>query len=178
MKKNFFLSLIALFAALISVAEPPAEEGKTIFTSRCAGCHNVNKTLTGPALAGLHERRSMEWIVSFIQSSQSLIKNGDKDAVALFEKFNRIPMPDHKDLSTEDINNIVLYIKSASTPAEGQTAPFKKPTKPLHKNYTLLTMNDYGYFTAFFVSVALLITALLLLVKVKTAQRENSGEEI
>ena len=32
-----------------------SKEGKTIFSTRCAGCHNVNKTLTGPALAGVDQ---------------------------------------------------------------------------------------------------------------------------
>src|SRR5688500_16613500 len=99
MNAKSLLLLLTLLPAATALADPPAEEGKTIFAARCASCHNVNKDLTGPALAKVDERRSMEWIVSFIRSSQSLVKSGDKDAVAVFEKFNRIPMPDHPDLS-------------------------------------------------------------------------------
>src|SRR6478735_4079442 len=99
MDRFIILLVFSLFIFHSSFGAPPVEEGKQIFTSRCAACHNVNKTLTGPALAGIKERRSIEWIISFVQSSQTVIKGGDKDAVVLFEKFNKIPMPDHKDLS-------------------------------------------------------------------------------
>jgi cytochrome c2 len=93
MKTRLFL--LTFFTAIVvsANATPPVEDGKTIFTARCAACHNVNKQLTGPALAGVHERRSIDWIIKFVHSSQTMVKSGDKDAVALFEKFNKIPMP-------------------------------------------------------------------------------------
>ncbi|HZF63666.1 MAG TPA: cytochrome c, partial [Chitinophagaceae bacterium] len=94
MKLKFLLLITAIVAAATVLASPPVEEGKSIFATRCAACHNVNKTLTGPALAGVDERRSLEWIVNFVHSSQTMIKNGDKDAVALYKQFNNIPMPD------------------------------------------------------------------------------------
>jgi len=101
--KKLLTTLFAIWAITIVYANPPEEEGKTIFTSRCAACHNVNKVLTGPALAGVDQRRSIEWIVKFVKSSQGLVKSGDKDAVALFQKFNRIAMPDHPDLTADNI---------------------------------------------------------------------------
>ena len=90
--------------------------------------------MTGPALAGVDERRSMDWIINFIHSSQSVIKSGDKDAIALYEKFNKIPMPDHPDLSDDKIKSIVAYIKSETKTAT-DTAPFDKAGK-LHPAYT------------------------------------------
>jgi cytochrome c2 len=99
MKFNICFLFTLLFSTSLVLAAPPVEEGKSIFQARCAACHNINKTLTGPALAGVDQRRSMDWIVDFVHSSQTVIKNGDKDAVALFKQFNNIPMPDHNDLS-------------------------------------------------------------------------------
>src|SRR5215213_6546277 len=101
------LLFFALLTTIVLHAAPPAEEGKTIFTSRCAGCHNVNKQVVGPALAGVNQRRSLDWIINFVHSSQTVIQKGDKDAVALFKQFNNIPMPDHKDLSEGQIKNLV-----------------------------------------------------------------------
>lgn len=162
----FFLSASTLMAA------PPVEEGKAIFTARCASCHNVNKVLTGPALAGLHERRSMEWIISFIKSSQALVKSGDKDAVALFEKFNKIPMPDHPDLTDENIKNIVEFIKAEGA-SGGEKAPFATPTK-LRPDYTPLSISaNYGTFIGFFAVVGLLILALLFAVQFKQFERRH-----
>jgi cytochrome c2 len=171
MKTRIIATAITIFTTLSVFANPPAEEGRLIFTSRCAGCHNVNKILTGPALGGVDQRRSMDWIINFVHSSQSLIKSGDKDAIALFEKFNKIPMPDHKDLSADHIKNIVDYIKS-ETKAATDAAPFRKPGK-LHPNYVPLSIYNYGYFLCFLGAVALLIGALLAFVNVKMLQRER-----
>ena len=112
------LLLFALFATILTPAAPPVEEGKTIFTTRCAGCHNITKQVVGPALAGVDQRRSLEWIINFVHSSQSLIKQGDKDAAALFKQFNNVPMPDHKDLSAENIKSVLAYINTEAAASE------------------------------------------------------------
>ncbi|RQP19009.1 MAG: hypothetical protein EAS52_03675 [Parapedobacter sp.] len=57
-----------------------------------------------------------------MQSSQTLIQSGDKDAVAIFEEYNKIMMPDHPDLSSDDILNILAYIKQKSQGAEEANA--------------------------------------------------------
>lgn len=170
-----FLATILGYSA-IAFAAPPVEAGKSIFDARCAACHNVNKRLTGPALAGVEDRREMSWIIDFVRSSQSLIKSGDQVALALFEEYNKIPMPDHQDLSDEDVQNIMLYVKSATVAAGSGAAPFRMPGQPLKPSYTPLTMQSYGFFATFFVSVALLVAALLFLVRVKSAQREAAGD--
>ena len=158
MRIIFFFSF--LFISGILLAAPPTEDGKAIFTTRCAGCHNVNKTLTGPALAGVDQRRSIDWIVNFVQSSQTVIKNGDKDAVALFEKFNKIPMPDHKDLTADKIRSVVDYIKAEASAAK--TAP-KQPLPPVT---TPLTTNDYILYSMLAGSIFLLLLSLIFWVKV------------
>lgn len=178
MKKSITLSALLLTMAAHSFAIPPVDEGKRIFTSRCAACHNVNKTMTGPALAGVEDRRSIEWIINFVQSSQTVVKSGDKDAVALFEKFNKIPMPDHKDLSATDIKNIMQYVKASTVASAETTAPFRKPGQPLKPNYTPLTLQSYSFFASFFVAIGLLVASLLVLVKIKSIQREKSGYHV
>jgi cytochrome c2 len=85
MKKKIVISTLALFIISGVFSNPPVDEGKLIFTSRCASCHNVNKIIVGPALAGVSERHPVEWIVKFIHSSQTVIKGGDKTAVDLYE---------------------------------------------------------------------------------------------
>src|SRR5687767_638267 len=107
MRNKLLLSIITLITTVFSANAEGAPDGKAIFLARCAACHNVNKTLTGPALAGIDSRRSIDWIVNFVHSSQSLVQKGDTAAVALFTKFNKVVMPDHKDLTEVDIKNIV-----------------------------------------------------------------------
>src|ERR1043165_3643962 len=110
-KITLTVSLLIWVASTIN-ASPPDTDGKNIFMSRCAACHNINKILTGPALAGIDQRRNIDWIISFVQSSQSVIKKGDVYATALFEKFNKIQMPNHPDLTPDNIKSVVAYIKS------------------------------------------------------------------
>ena len=166
--KKLLTVLLVLWGAIFSYANPPADEGKTIFNSRCAACHNVNKVLTGPALAGVDQRRSIEWIIKFVNSSQGLVKSGDKDAVALFQKFNRIPMPDHPDLTADNIKSIVEFIKSEAKPIDAEKAPFAKPTKkePAYKPLSL--SKDYMVFLVYLAVVGMLIAVLLFAVKLNS----------
>ncbi len=170
--KNILSLLISFLVINIHAIADPTDPGKSIFSSRCAGCHNVNKQLTGPALAGVHDRHSIEWIVSFVNSSQTMVKKGDKDAVALFEKFNKIPMPDHPDLTEENIKSIVEFIKSEAKPVEEMKAPFAKPAR-IPDNAKALSVNDYKFFGLFFFAVGLLIITLLFAVQVNTIQRQQ-----
>jgi cytochrome c551/c552 len=176
MKTKYLVFTIALFMSIAAVAAPPVEEGKSIFTARCAFCHSIDKTLTGPALAGVDQRRSIDWIVSFVKSSQTLVKSGDKDAVAIFEKFNKIPMPDHPDLTDGNIKSIVEYIKSQGSATASAAAPFAKPAK-IHPNYTPLSINNYGFFLGYLGVVAILIVALLFAVQFKQYERKLRGNE-
>ena len=172
MSPKFLLLLLLPFFTQVLHATPPAEDGKAIFTTRCAACHNINKQLTGPALAGVHERRSIDWIISFIHSSQGMVKKGDKEAIAIFEKFNKIPMPDHTDLSDVDIQSIVEYIKSESKPVLATKAPFVKPGK-LKPNYLPLSIQiDYKFFVGYLSAVMLLIFVLLFAVSVYNTKQE------
>jgi len=168
MKNKFtILFLSGLIMAFHANANPdPPIEGKSIFMSRCAGCHNVNKPLTGPALAGVDERRSMDWIINFVHSSQSMVKKGDKEAVALYEKFNKIPMPDHQDLTEENIKSIVEFIRSEAKPSGNEKAPFAKPGGRKAK-YTTLAPSDYWLFAGLFASVILLIAVMIFASRVR-----------
>lgn len=177
MKTKLFLFLILQLATHVLLAAPPEEEGKAIFNARCASCHSINKVLTGPALAGVDERRDMNWIINFIQSSQTMVKKGDKQAVALFEQFNRIPMPDHPDLTDDQIKDVVLYIKSEAKAAANEAkAPFGKPSK-LRPTYTPLTFANTGFFIGYFAAVALLILVLLFAVQIKQYERTRREQE-
>ena len=175
MKLKIFFPVLLLITALGTSAAPPTEEGKAIFMSRCASCHNINKPIVGPALAGIHERRDMDWIVNFVQSSQTVIKNGDKEATALFATYNNIPMPDHKDLSADKIRSIVDYIKSQSTASAAEKAPFDRPGK-LRPDYKPISATNYWFFAGLLVSIALLVASLISYAWVKQYQRKMSNE--
>ncbi len=170
MKKKITISVLTLLLSVFVFSLPPAEEGKTIFNARCASCHNVNKVLVGPALAGVTDRHSEDWIVHFVHSSQTVIKGGDKTAIALYEKFNKVPMPDHPDLSAESIKGILAYIKSEAKEAAAESG--FRPER-IHPKYTPILSTNYLFFSSYLGLVILMAAALVILVKVKEVQRKS-----
>src|SRR5262245_52098188 len=127
MRTKIILAAILLLQVKFSAANSP-EEGTAIFKTRCAGCHNVNQIMTGIALDGLYLRTSLDCIIAFVQTYQSMIKKGDAQDNELYQKFNKIIMPDHADLNADHIKNIVAYIKSEAKTSDN-VAPFAKPIR-------------------------------------------------
>lgn len=110
---------LVIFLFLIGRTTVSAQpDGSTIFNSNCKACHTIGRgTLVGPDLKDVQKRRSEEWLLKWIKSSTALVNSGDKDAVDLFNKFNKIAMPD-QNLSKEEMLALLAYIKT-----EGDKAP-------------------------------------------------------
>jgi len=99
-----------------------ADTGQKIFQSSCAACHTIGGgRLVGPDLAGVHKKRTQKWLEKFIKSSQSMVKGGDADAIAVFEKYNKIAMPDFA-LPGGQMKAVLGYIKSASAGGASKSA--------------------------------------------------------
>lgn len=172
MSTKFILTFLVFTGVSITLyANPSIDEGKIIFQTRCAACHGIDKQLIGPVLAGVDQRYSMDWIINFIRSSQTLRNSGDKVAIENFNKFNKIPMPDNLDLTDEQIKSILEYIISESKPAEAAQAPFAIPGKK-RPNYTPVTLKDYGFFIGYTVVVLMLVVAMLFAVQARSFQRK------
>ena len=169
--KHATLSLVIVMTMLFRLNASPGDEGKTIFMSRCVGCHNVNKIVVGPALAGVDQRRSIEWIVNFVHSSQTVVKSGDQYAVRLFEKFNKTQMPDHPDLTADNIKSVVEYIKATAVSTDSKP-PFPKPTVAAPGYKPLSSHDDYLLLAGYFFLVVLLIAVLLMAVRVSDFKRK------
>jgi len=76
----------------------------------CNTCHKVNEKLVGPAMAGVYDRRELDWIYSWVKNSTRLIQSGDEQAVALYNEYNQLQMPSY-DLSDDQILSILAYIR-------------------------------------------------------------------
>lgn len=163
------IKIVFVLTFLLFAAHGYADDfgsGKATFTSQCASCHKLGGILTGPDLTDVEKRRSIDWIIQFVRSPQTVIKNGDKEAVALFQQFNNIQMPDHPDLKDDDIKNIVLYIKTESANAPKDQGPFATPVVS-HANYLPLSKNNYAYIICYLSLVAILIGVLFFAVTVE-----------
>jgi mono/diheme cytochrome c family protein len=120
-KSTFILSTILFWSALCTpqlVFALQNSEGEKLFNQSCMACHTINKGAgLGPDLVGISDRRSKKWLAGFIKSSQSVIKSGDPYAKELFEKFNKIAMPDNE-FTDAQIDNIIRYIDENSSDTE------------------------------------------------------------
>ena len=94
--------------------------GKSIFLQKCAPCHSINMNLTGPALKGVTKRwDDKAKLYDYIRNSQEVIAKNEY-AKALFNRWNRVPMPPFTYLTDEDINSILMYIKSGSSKKQNE----------------------------------------------------------
>ncbi len=85
--------------------------GKELFNTLCASCHKPYSDMVGPALHGVTDRQSLDWIHNWVHNSAALIASGDADANAIYEEFNQTAMPAFPQLSEKDINNILAYVE-------------------------------------------------------------------
>nr|NIS38097.1 cytochrome c [Candidatus Saccharibacteria bacterium]NIV71805.1 c-type cytochrome [Calditrichia bacterium]NIW78775.1 c-type cytochrome [Calditrichia bacterium] len=116
--KKTGLVLLTIFSCSMLFAQ---SSGETTFKQVCAACHTIAQgKLVGPDLANVHQRRSEDWLIKFIKSSQSVVNSGDSVALQLFNEFNQLIMPDNN-LTEEQIKSVIQYIASQS-PA-GKEAP-------------------------------------------------------
>lgn len=132
MKRIAFIFIFFISSVSVLRAQGDIAEGGTIFKSRCASCHAIDKRVVGPALKDVYNRHDEKWIINFVHSSQTVIKSGNEVAVKLFEEYNQTVMPDHKDLTEAQIKSILAYIKDQSvnapvTASKGWVPDYTKP---------------------------------------------------
>lgn len=90
-----------------------SQSGDQLFTVNCRACHTIGGgKLIGPDLKDVTTKRTEQWLLSFIKSSQTFINSGDADAVAIFNEF-KIPMPD-QNLTEAQIKDVLAYITTQS----------------------------------------------------------------
>jgi len=113
--------LILLLAGfLFSSVTKAQNKGKDIFEKNCSICHKLTEEkLVGPGLKDVTKRRDKAWMKKFIPASQEMVKSGDKIAVQVFNENGKIPMPDHKFLTDDDLNQLITYIETYK-PAEAR----------------------------------------------------------
>jgi mono/diheme cytochrome c family protein len=98
--------------------EEAAGVGEKAFNTTCFACHTIGGgRLVGPDLIGIQDKRSHEWLVKFISSSQTMVGEGDSDAIAIVEEYNGLIMPDAL-LSTAEIEGLLSYIAASGTPSD------------------------------------------------------------
>lgn len=141
-----FRLLITIAAMVLATAGWAQTTGEQLFQTTCAACHTIGGgRLVGPDLAGVTERRSQAWLNKFIPSSQAMVKSGDADAVAIFEQFSGMVMPDFP-LTEAQITQLLAYIGgtaatadtvAADTVTDEANAEEATPAEPLSMEHVL-----------------------------------------
>ncbi len=161
--------IILLFAVSASLSAQNVEEGEKLYKANCTACHQIDNKLIGPALRGVSDKYSEEWLIKWIKNSAEMIAAGDPDAIAIWEEYNKSPMTAFPYFSDDDVKNILAYIEQApekqavvaTTSTDGGAIVVEDQTS----DYIILTI----------AIVLLLVIAGLW--KIKNTLKEVAGEE-
>jgi mono/diheme cytochrome c family protein len=150
-------------------AEPDLELGKKLYKQNCASCHKLDKKLVGPALAGVSQRRSEQWLIQWIRNNAALRASGDADANAIFAEYGGSIMTNFPSLSDDDIRSIIAYTDAGDAPAAGAVpaAGAAAPAAPVEDN-SLVTLIILASFLTLFV---------VLLLRIRNTLKQVNGEQ-
>lgn len=87
-----------------------AAKGETEFKAKCTACHKISKRHIGPALKGVTERRSPEWIMNMILNPEEMVQK-DPIAKQLLIDYNGAPMA-NQNLTEEEARAILEYFRT------------------------------------------------------------------
>lgn len=114
----------------LTAAPAPAQDGAAIFKQNCTACHKLGARMVGPDLTGITEKQSDEWLRKYIRSSQAVIKSGDKDAVAIYEEYNKTLMPDFP-FSDAEMDALLGFLANTAKPAAATAEVPQEEEKPI-----------------------------------------------
>ena len=171
--KNCFFSAVFLLGILVTNTVT-AQDGKTLFNTNCASCHQVHKNSTGPALAGVEGRwETKEKLYSWIKNSAAFLKTGDAYANKLYLEYNKTAMNQFPNLKNEEIDAILKYINSV--PAPGAAVPGGAAAgAPAEEDNSLL----FGILSLILAVVALILLQVNANLKKLADTREGQTPEV
>src|SRR5689334_3856343 len=107
------LKLTFLFFLSFTALKTLGQDGKAIFQSKCASCHNIFKPTTGPALGGVLESEyyggDIKKIATWVHNVNKMV-NSDPHYSALKQQFGSVMTQfDEATLPEKDIAAIFGY---------------------------------------------------------------------
>lgn len=97
------------------------DKGETVFRGRCSTCHtvgggDVNEPIErrfGPDLLNVTKKRDRAWLARWIANPEKMLAEKDPLALALYDQYNRLPMPNFF-LNEADVNAVIDYLEAES----------------------------------------------------------------
>jgi mono/diheme cytochrome c family protein len=171
--KTIALSIVCLLNLSFSAQaadklSPEATAGSEVFKANCVSCHAMDNKLLGPALAGVHTRRSEEWLMKWIRNNEKLRASGDKDAVAIYNEYGGASMNIFENLSDDQIKSVISYFKEYVPPVKAKGPGGETPTA--NKFY-----NDATLYILLFL-IVILCFVLIILRRTKNSLRNSVKE--
>ena len=138
---------LLLFNLLLFILANPVsaqtENGKALFQSNCAQCHNPIKVVTGPALKGVTSRvPDRQLLHNWIHNNNKVLASGNVYFNNLYNSYGRAPMNIFPNLTDQDIDAILQYVESYAEPVAKSNTSTYAPA-PEQEDHTLL----YGIIT-------------------------------
>jgi hypothetical protein len=84
--------------------------GENAFKQKCMACHMANRKLIGPAMSGIYERRSPEWVINLLLNPTQMLKE-DPVANALLKEYNNVMML-NQNLTKDEARAIAEYLRT------------------------------------------------------------------
>lgn len=170
------VQLLLAIALLFQLNAYSQTEGESLFKGYCVACHTIGQgRLVGPDLIGVNEKYEEEWLISFIQSSQTMVNAGDERAVKVFNEF-MVPMPDQP-INDKQARAVLQYISTQSAPVAEEVETSKNDASSTTiENESLSKERRLGYLDIVLLSVmgvetiTILILINLLFVLIKTVR--------
>ena len=91
------------------IDEAMVAEGHELFKTKCSACHKEDKRFVGPALAGVTERRTPEWIMNMILNPEGMVAENPIAKQLLAEYLS--PMA-NQSLTEDEARKILEYFRT------------------------------------------------------------------
>ncbi|MFJ4197741.1 SCO family protein [Pseudomonas sp. NPDC089534] len=96
----------------------PPSNGEELFRTRCASCHSlgpldgqgIGMRSIGPDLIGVTRQRDAAWLNRWIREPDRMLAEKDPIAVQLFERYERIPMPNLR-LDEASAQSVIEFLR-------------------------------------------------------------------
>jgi protein SCO1/2 len=100
------------------LTEATAGAGPSMFRTRCAACHTIGGgDGVGPDLFGVTQARGRDWLTRYILAPDKMLADKDPIAVALFNKYNQVKMP-NLHLPPADVKVLIDYFDAQTAHSE------------------------------------------------------------
>lgn len=87
-----------------------AARGEAKFNAICVACHMAEQRMIGPAMKGVYERRSPEWVMNMMLNPNGMLKD-DPIAKALLKEYNNAIML-NQNLTEEEARDLAEYLRT------------------------------------------------------------------